>query len=160
MKGHLIKILFWEHSSLCEEDVCINERHISLNDGIIVMFALDNRISFEKALKWIENIKMAKVKLSTIILVGNKSDKVKKRKITHDEALNKGNFNLAIFYEVMYLEISVKKNFNLNQLVLLTMINILHSYKANSKIRGTNKLKLLPLNKNRKSLRRKKEGCF
>lgn len=78
--------------------------------GILVVFDLCNRESFEGAQKWVEELKNQNNN-AILALVGNKCDMEEKRKVSQDSAKTFAKNNNMIYYEV-----SAKSNTNINAL--------------------------------------------
>ena len=89
------------------------EMFVSSADGIILIFAINDKESFETVKKIYERIMKGKkedVKYH-MILVGNKQDLQNDREISIDEAKA-----LAELWGIEYIEISAKTNFRVNEL--------------------------------------------
>ena len=87
------------------------ETWISFADGIILIFAINDIETFEILKKRYERIMKAKKDVKyPIILVGNKKDLENDRKVRIEEAKS-----LAELWGIEYIEISVKTNFNVNE---------------------------------------------
>jgi small GTP-binding protein len=79
--------------------------------GVILIFDLTNRNSFEKLSSWLEDINEFGPKEITIILIGNKSDLDDERKVLFNEAYNFANKN-----NLQYIEVSAKTGNNVGLL--------------------------------------------
>ena len=81
---------------------------ISFGEGFLLVFAVDDRESFELLSKKRERILKGKHGQSTpMVLVGNKIDLANKRKVTTEEAKK-----LAESWGIDYIETSAKNNLN------------------------------------------------
>ena len=77
-------------------------------DGILLVFGIDNKESFEKLKEIKEKIKVKNIEGKfPMLLVGNKKDLEDERKISFDEAKS-----LAELWGIEYLETSAKNNYN------------------------------------------------
>jgi GTPase SAR1 family protein len=79
--------------------------------GVILIFDLTNRNSFEKLQAWLDDILNFGPKDVNIILIGNKSDLADDRTTTFNEA-----YNFATKNNVQYLEVSAKTGNNVSLL--------------------------------------------
>lgn len=79
--------------------------------GIILVYAIDNRKSFDNIGKWMKQIKDNAAADVVIILVGNKCDLNKSRAVTIDEAKS-----LAESYNIDFYETSAKDNVNIEEI--------------------------------------------
>ena len=86
-------------------------------NGIILMYDITNLSSFESIPEWIRNVREIKGKNFPIILLGNKIDDEKKRKITKE----KGE-DLAEENNIKFFEISNKEGINIEE-AALTLVN-------------------------------------
>ena len=80
------------------------------SDGIILMYDITNRKSFESISGWMESINDKKGKNCPIVLVGNKSDLSEKRVISKKEGEN-----LANKYKLNFFETSNKTGKNIEE---------------------------------------------
>lgn len=108
IEGHSIKIKI--HDTAGQErykSIALNTLRIAL--GIILVYSIDDRVSFDSLDRWVEDINNADHG-KPIILVGNKSDLEEKRVVTYEEGeeyAKKKGFN---FYEC-----SAKDGTNVNK---------------------------------------------
>lgn len=79
--------------------------------GVILIFDLTNKNSFEKLSTWLEDINEYGPKEISIILIGNKSDLIEERKILFNEA-----YNFANKHNLQYIEVSAKTGNNVGLL--------------------------------------------
>jgi Ras-related protein Rab-1A len=117
----IIKLQIWDLSGN-DEFKYIIETYCRNSQGILLIFDLNNRISFENLEKWLKYIKNNTDHDFPIILVGNKLDL--ERNIKYEECLE-----FALENNLEYMEISVKDNININEV----FNNIIHNIKINRK---------------------------
>jgi Ras-related protein Rab-5C len=108
-KGEKIKLEIW--------DTAGQERYDSLMQlyyrySIIayVTFDITNRDSFNKAKKWVKEIRKNTNTIRSIVLIGNKIDLYNHRAISKVEA-----YNYCTYNNLMYIETSAKTNDNVTQ---------------------------------------------
>ena len=115
--GHLVKIELWDTAGQ-ERFRNIPKKYYIKGDGILLLFDVTDRKSFTDISGWIKDIRQTRGNVDekdiekkpvdeVLLLIGNKIDKVDKRVVTKEEAIN-----LAKQYNVKYYEISCKDNFN------------------------------------------------
>ena len=81
---------------------------ISLRDGFLLVFAINDKNSFDLIPSKIERIiKVKHDEASPMILVGNKQDLANKREVSYDEAKK-----LADSWNIEYIETSARNNIN------------------------------------------------
>ena len=68
--------------------------------GALIVYSIDDRNSFEKVNTWINDLKNNAPEDCVIMIVGNKSDENKGRKVESDEAKDLADKNSCLFYEV------------------------------------------------------------
>lgn len=93
-------------------------------DAFLVIFSIAHRDTFDTAVQLLQELRMDLGTDRTTILVGNKSDLVRKRKVTTEEALEVANQ-----YEAKYTETSAALNHNVDELLVGTIDHI--RYKLN-----------------------------
>jgi small GTP-binding protein len=81
-------------------------------DGIILMYSITNRNSFELISEWINNIYDLKDRETPIILIGNKCDLEDQRKVSREEGMN-----TAEKYKTTYFETSAKEGINVEEAI-------------------------------------------
>ncbi len=79
-------------------------RRISINQlkhslGIILVYSINNRKSFDNCEEWLNEMKRNNIKDIPIILIGNKCDLEEERKVNKEEGLNYANKNGFKFFE-------------------------------------------------------------
>ena len=110
IEGQDYKLELMDTTSI-EDYLGMLEMFVSFADGIILIFAINDKESFEILKKVYERIIKAKKDAKyPMILVGNMKDLENYRQIAIDEAKA-----LAELWGIEYLEISVKTNFRVNE---------------------------------------------
>ena len=127
-------------------DTAGQERHRSLAintirrcDGIILMYSITNRNSFELISEWINNIYDLKDRETPIILIGNKCDLKDGREVSEEEGLE-----TAEKYKTKYFETSAKEGINVEEAIdeLIKKIITKKEEEENSKDKKDNSIKL------------------
>ena len=115
----------------------IAKNYFQSSDGFLVVYDIANNESFETLDYWIEEIKANSQELSKMILVGNKCDKEKERKIQKEDGKAYAKKKQIKFYEV-----SAKDGTNVNEVFEILVKDILKSYSPseNMKKRGSKML--------------------
>ena len=91
--------------------------------GIVTVFDLTERETFEHVEKWLDEInKYAKENVMRF-LIGNKSDLVDKRKVTYEEGRA-----LANKLKIYYVETSAKNNINVSEFFQIATKEYLNKY--------------------------------
>ena len=107
-EGKKIKLKLWDTAGQERFD-SISNNSIRSSQGAVVVFDLTNRVSFEKVIKWLHNIREFSKKIP-IALFGNKSDLKDKRKITQEEI-----DELCKNEKLIYFETSAKEDINIKE---------------------------------------------
>ena len=103
-------------------------------NGIILLYDIGNKNSFEALDSWMESIKDNADKKIPIILVGNKCDiNDEKRKVTFEEGEKKGNE-----FQIPFFETSCKDGINVKEVFERIVNDII--LKKNQTLRGELKL--------------------
>lgn len=106
--GKEIQIQFWDTAGQ-EKYSSITKNYYQIADGIILVFDLSNRESFQNISKRIKEIRESSQEDTVILLVGNKKDLQQERKVSQQEAMDASHeFNLH------YMETSAKENSDKN----------------------------------------------
>ena len=93
-----VKLQIWDTAGQ-ERYMAINKSLFQKVQGVILMYDLTNRDSFENVIKWL-NLVTQTVSNKIIALVGNKLDLAgEKRIVSYDEAENLANDNRILFFE-------------------------------------------------------------
>lgn len=110
------------HAKLNIWDTCGNEKFRAITrqyykdaQGIILVYDISNRFTFESIDSWIEDIKNCAPANSVVILTGNKSDLADKREVSYKEGKDK-----ADEYGYLFNEVSAKNGDN----ILLIFANL------------------------------------
>ena len=120
--------------------------------GIVTVFDLTDRESYEHIEKWLDEInKYAKENVMRF-LIGNKSDLVDQRKVTYEEARA-----LANKLNIYYVETSAKNNINVSDFFTIATKNYLNKYdfKKEKEFAGIS----LDSNKLNNNTKNKQSGC-
>ena len=119
-----IKLSSGENITIKFQDTAGQERYRSLAsnfirmaDGILLMYDITNKETFESIARWVESIKEAKGNDFPIILIGNKCDLKEERKVAKEDGEKKAKDNGFLF-----IETSCKDNINIEKTVN-TIIN-------------------------------------
>ena len=83
-------------------------------DGIIILYSIDHKYTFDSVFEsWVKGIKNKIDDLNSIpiYIVGNKCDLIWEREVSEEEAENKSKE-----YNFKYMEISIKNNYNIDNL--------------------------------------------
>ena len=137
--GKEIKLIIWDTAGQ-ERFHSIAISSVKNSQGIILVFDITNRKSFEDLNMWIDDINNATDKVS-IILFGNKCD-LQNRKISKEEAEKFAKKN-----NIPYIETSAKLKLNINEAFSIVVND---AYKKYGLVNG------LRLKKKKKN---KGEGC-
>ena len=113
-------------------------------DGIILMYSITNRKSFELISEWINNIYDLKDRETPIILIGNKCDLEDQRKVSREEGMK-----TAEKYKTAHFETSAKEGINVEEAIDVLLNKIINKKKG-EKEKKDNNLKLDSKKKNKK----------
>lgn len=92
------------------------------SDGVIIVYDVTNKSSFEKVQEWVQSIIDNTEKGIKMVLVGNKIDLP--REVTTDEGKK-----LAEFYKVPFFETSAKDNIGISDFIRQIISDVLESNK-------------------------------
>ncbi|CAM4892538.1 unnamed protein product [Rotaria socialis] len=109
--GKTTKISFWDTAGQ-EQFRTITNSYYRGADGIILMFDVTDRASFENIKMWLQNIEQHASNSVKKLLIGNKCDLVSRRVIDHDAIKE-----LAESSGLSYMETSVKNAINVEQAI-------------------------------------------
>ena len=148
VNGQKVKLQIWDTAGH-ERFRTITTSYYRGAHGIVTVFDLTERESFEHIEKWLDEInKYAKENVMRF-LIGNKSDLVDKRKISYEEARA-----LANRLNIYYVETSAKNNINISDFFLIATKDYLNKYdfKKEKELAGVslNSKKVINENKNKK----------
>ena len=105
--GNEIKLVIWDTAGQ-ERFHSISLSTVKNSQGVILVFDVTNRQSFEDLNIWLDGIKDSTDKVS-VILFGNKCD-MENRTVTKDEAKK-----FAKDHKIPYIETSAKQNINITE---------------------------------------------
>lgn len=135
-----------------ERYTSISTNTIQLADGFFLVFAVDNKNSFNRITFWMQNIEeKVQINHKVIIIIGNKIDvQGDKRVVSNEEALQ-----FAKKYKLKYLETSAKTGFRVKEAFKTLYKDI---YELNKKLDNNDNIKLSEEdNKNNNKLKGKKK---
>ena len=103
INNKIIKVKIWDTAGQ-EIFHSLTKNFYRKADGIIIVFDLSNKESFEKIHDWIKSIhdNIDTYKEIQIIIVGNKND-IEERQVTKDEGIK-----ISEYFEIPYFEASAK----------------------------------------------------
>ena len=116
-------------------------------DGIILMYDITKRISYDSINKWMKDIKEMKEEDFPILLLGNKIDLEERRQVNKEEGQK-----LANEFNIDFYEISNKDGTNINEAGLCIIQKVIESNAYNQK------KKEMTITKT-KTLKKKKNKC-
>ena len=125
-----IKLQLWDTGGQ-ERFKTITRSYYRGSHGIIMIFDITSRNSFDNIKNWLEEINKYSENISTI-LVGNKIDLDDKRKITYKEANE-----FAQMYNIKYIEVSAKNNININNIFEFLSKDLMNEMEKHIKITNT-----------------------
>ena len=124
----------------------VTKSYFQSSHGLLVVYDITDKESFEKINFWIENIKNNAPEKAKLILVGNKCDLANERKVTIEDGENK-----ARNYNIKFFESSAKDGTNVNELFFYLANEIYQDEKT----KGKDNKKTMQLNSKKKG----KKGC-
>ena len=124
----------------------VTKSYFQSSHGLLVVYDITDKESFDKIKFWIENIKNNAPENAKLILVGNKCDLANERKVTIEDGENK-----ARNYNIKFFESSAKDGTNVNELFFYLANEIYQDEKTKEKD-NKNSLKL-------KAKKKEKKGC-
>ena len=125
----------------------VTKSYFQSSHGLLVVYDITDRESFEKINFWMDNIKNNAPENAKLILVGNKCDLADERKVTIEDGENK-----ARNYNIKFFEASAKDGTNVNELFFYLANEIYQDEKTKEKDNKNS----LQLNENKKG---KKKCC-
>ena len=124
----------------------VTKSYFQSSHGLLVVYDITDRESFEKINFWIENIKNNAPENAKLILVGNKCDLANERKVSYEEGENYAkNLNIKFF------EASARDGTNVNELFFYLANEIYQDEKT----KGKDNKKTVQLDSKKKG----KKGC-
>lgn len=109
---------------------------IKMADGIILMYDITDRSSFESIKDWAKSIIDEKGENFPIVLLGNKIDLEDKRQVSTKEGQNEANTLKLKFFET-----SNKEGINIEESIL-ELVSLVNKKKEEDKEKEINKMKL------------------
>ena len=143
--GKKVNVKFYDTSGQ-ERYRSLSANFIKRADGIILMYDITNRESFDTISKWWEDIRDYKERDFPVILVGNKCDLEDERKVKKEEGES-----MAKKYKVKFYEASNKDGTNVEE-SSRELINIILNRMTND----INAIKPTHLKLNKKKLKRRR----
>ncbi len=107
LDGKKVKLQIWDTAGQ-ERFRTITTAYYRSASGILLVYDVTDRESFDNVSRWIRNI--SELSGAPVVLVGNKSDLYMSRKVSNKEGLQR-----ALEYDVPFLETSVKDNHNVQE---------------------------------------------
>ena len=120
------KIQIWDTAGM-ERYRSITSAYYKGAKGVIIVFDLCKKSSFNNVNKWIEDFKSKADEDAEILIVGNKNDLIEQREVTEEEA----KIN-AQKYKSAYMETSAKDNNNVENAFLTLFEEINKKIKENN----------------------------
>ena len=108
-ENKILKIFFYDTAGE-ERFKSISFNVLKYSDGIVLMYDITNKKSFDSISGWMESIKESKGDNFPVVLVGNKSDLNEKREVTKEEGKK-----LANNYKIYFFETSNKIGTNVEE---------------------------------------------
>ena len=122
----------------------VTKSYFQSSHGLLVVYDITDRESFDKINFWMENIKNNAPENAKLILVGNKCDLANERKVTIEDGEKK-----ARNYNIKFFESSAKDGTNVNELFFYLANEIYQDDKTKEKD-NKNPLKLNTTKKGKK----------
>ena len=138
-----------------ERFMAVTKQYYNDSHGVMVIYDLTNKDTFEKMNKWIKNVKDNAPKDIVIMVVGNKSDLI-------SEKIDLGNELTPFKNEYLYREVSAKNGNNVSLAFEELTQKILDTIKEKKEKGGEDIVKprdSVPLRKHSKSKKKKKCHC-
>ncbi|KAK8871872.1 hypothetical protein M9Y10_007617 [Tritrichomonas musculus] len=130
IEGATVKLQVWDTAGQ-EKFRSITKAYFRGAHGILVVFDLSNRDSFDKTQDWINSIKESDDSID-LIIIGNKCDL--QREVSIEEAQD-----FAAGYNVRYFETSAKDNTNVNEAFQYLSTQIYHKLYSENPIKPSTK---------------------
>ena len=124
----------------------VTKSYFQSSHGLLVVYDISDKESFDKINFWMENIKNNAPENAKLILVGNKCDLANERKVTIEDGENK-----ARNYNIKFFESSAKDGTNVNELFFYLANEIYQDEKT----KGKDNKKTVQLDSKKKG----KKGC-
>jgi small GTP-binding protein len=143
-ENEIVSIRFWDTTGQ-ERFKSLPQNLYNKADGMLVLFDVTQRDTYNSASNWIEDIRRhrgtgdnlnKKVKNEVLYLIGNKIDLVEKRDVSREEGKE-----LAKKYDLNYFETSCKDGINLYAMIYRLIYDCLPYRKPGMKIKKEKKKK-------------------
>ncbi len=119
-----ITIKIWDTAGQ-EQFKSISVQYIRNCLGILIVYAINNKESFNNSISWMNEIEEKKCKDNVpVILIGNRSDLKDERKVSYKEGEN-----FAKKYNIKFFECSAKEGINVKEAFQCLIDNIIQLYK-------------------------------
>ncbi|XP_064602240.1 ras-related protein Rab-13-like isoform X2 [Liolophura sinensis] len=122
--GRTVKVQIWDTAGQ-ERFESITKQFYRRAEGILLVFDITNKASFEGVGKWITYIRELTREDPVMMLLGNKSDRKHRRQVSFAQAKE-----FAENYDMKYSETSAKSADNINQAFLSIITDVLRSTNA------------------------------
>ena len=109
----------------------ISANFIKKANGILLIYDITNKASFNSISKWMESIEEISPANTIVIIVGNKIDLETERQVTREEGVRK-----AKEYDIPFYETSCKSGININQVFTRITKEILNKNENNNNGKG------------------------
>ena len=126
IENKLYKLMFYDTAGE-EKYKSIPKNHIKNVQGIILMYDITNKKSFDSIIDWISDVKEIKGENFPMILVGNKIDLNESREVTEEMG-----YELAEKNQIEFFETSNKDGTNIQEAGLEIVYKILSETKVNN----------------------------
>ena len=126
IENKLYKLMFYDTAGE-ERYKSIPKNHIKNMQGIILMYDITNKLSFDSIIDWISDVKEIKGENFPMILVGNKIDLNESREVTEEMG-----YELAEKNQIEFFETSNKDGTNIQEAGLEIVYKILSETKVNN----------------------------
>ena len=126
LENKLYKLMFYDTAGE-EKYKSIPKNHIKNVQGIILMYDITNKKSFDSIIDWISDVKEIKGENFPMILVGNKIDLNESREVTEEMG-----YELAEKIQIEFFETSNKDGTNIQEAGLEIVYKILGETKVNN----------------------------
>ena len=126
IENKLYKLLFYDTAGE-EKYKSIPKNYIKNMQGIILMYDITDKLSFESIINWISDVKEIKGDNFPMILVGNKIDLNESREVTEEMG-----YELAEKIQIEFFETSNKDGTNIQEAGLEIVYKILSETKVNN----------------------------
>ena len=126
IENKLYKLMFYDTAGE-EKYKSIPKNHIKNMQGIILMYDITNKKSFDSIIDWISDVKEIKGENFPMILVGNKIDLNESREVTEEMG-----YELAEKNQIEFFETSNKDGTNIQEAGLEIVYKILSETKVNN----------------------------